>query len=156
MPRPGTKVEHREQLEVWQAEAPDRAVPGARRMDHLSAREDRERVLAQRDDGIIARVAKRAGIARKIGDHTLRRTGARLAHFSGMETVQIMAGLGHATEKQTIRYLGLTVMEPGKAQKKVYDYLEVIRARMKLRQGEMLVSNSEIAESSPRHLRVSR
>ncbi len=104
-------------------------------------------------DDIICRVAKRAGIQRKIGNHTLRRTGARLAYFAGVPIVEIMAGLGHTTEKQTIRYLGLTVMELAKAQRKIYDYLEVIRVKMKLRQGEVLVSTRE---DSPTRRIVSR
>jgi integrase/recombinase XerD len=104
-------------------------------------------------DAIVERVAKRAGILRKIGNHTLRRTGARLAYFADVAIVEIMAGLGHNSEKYTIRYLGLTVLELGRAQRKIYDYLEVIRAKMKLREGEVLVSTKEV---SPSRLRISR
>ena len=108
-------------------------------------------------DNIVARVAERAGIHKKVGNHTLRRTGARLAYFAEVNLVEIMEGLGHTSEKQTIRYLGLTVMELGKAQRKVYDYLEVIRARMELGQGELVVSNSKIEEKTRTgNLRVSR
>gem|GEM_PF-4459770 len=86
-------------------------------------------------------MADRAGIGRKIGNHTLRRTGARLAHFAGVPLVEIMAGLGHASEKETIRYLGLTMLELGKAQRKVYGYIQVIKAKMALREGEAVVIN---------------
>ncbi|MDW5564159.1 MAG: tyrosine-type recombinase/integrase [Methanomassiliicoccus sp.] len=108
-------------------------------------------------DSIVERVARRAGIARKIGNHTLRRTGARLAYFADVKLVEIMEALGHTSEKQTIRYLGITVAEQGKAQRKVYDYLEMIRARMELGQGEVVVSNAELMQKSPpKKMRVAR
>ncbi|HIJ00332.1 MAG: Phage integrase family [Candidatus Methanomethylophilaceae archaeon] len=81
-------------------------------------------------DCIVARVAKRAGIARTITNHTLRRTGARIAYFAGVMLVEIMEGLGHTSEKETIRYLGLTVNELSRAQAKVHSYLQRIKARM--------------------------
>lgn len=104
-------------------------------------------------DNIIARVAKRAGIIRKVGNHTLRRTGARLAYFADVPLVEIMEGLGHTSEKQTVKYLGLTVMELGKAQRKIYDYIQVIKAKMELRQGEAVVINGR---TEKREMRVSR
>ncbi len=82
-------------------------------------------------DSIVARVAKRAGIARTITNHTLRRTGARIAYFAGVLLVEIMEGLGHSSEKETIKYLGLTVNELSRAQAKVHQYLQRVKARMK-------------------------
>jgi integrase len=81
-------------------------------------------------DSIVMRVAKRAGIERKILNHTLRRTGARIAYFSGVPLVEIMVGLGHRSEKETIKYLGLTVYELGRAQAKVQDFLDRVKSRM--------------------------
>lgn len=81
-------------------------------------------------DSIVARVAKRAGIARTITNHTLRRTGARIAYFAGVLMVEIMEGLGHTSEKETIKYLGLTVNELSRAQAKVHRYLQRVRAKM--------------------------
>jgi integrase/recombinase XerD len=107
-------------------------------------------------DNAVARVAKRAGIGRKVGNHTLRRTGARLAYFAGVKVVEIMEALGHTSEKMTIKYLGLTVAEQGKAQRKVYDYLQIIRARMDLREGEALVTSKEKPAANIENLRVSR
>jgi len=108
-------------------------------------------------DDIVARVAKRAGITKQIGNHTLRRTGARLAYFADVKLVEIMEALGHVSEKETIRYLGLTVAEQGKAQRKVYDYLEMIRGRMELSQGEVVVSKAEKEQKTDlSDLRVSR
>lgn len=81
-------------------------------------------------DSIVARVARRAGIQRTITNHTLRRTGARIAYFAGVAIVEIMEGLGHTSEKETIKYLGLTVDELAKAQAKVFDYLQKVRVVM--------------------------
>ncbi len=81
-------------------------------------------------DSIVQRVAKRAGIKRKIWNHTLRRTGARIAYFAGVELVEIMEGLGHSNEKETIKYLGLTVNELGSAQIKVYEFLKGVKQKM--------------------------
>lgn len=81
-------------------------------------------------DSIVMRVAKRAGIRRKVLNHTLRRTGARIAYFSGVPLVEIMVGLGHRSEKETIKYLGLTVYELGRAQAKVQTFLDKVKQRM--------------------------
>mgnify|MGYP000869326502 CR=1 FL=1 len=130
--------------------------PGHQRPGGILHPLEGKRVQGYGDTGIgdiVQRVADRAGIGRKIGNHTLRRTGARLAHFAGVPLVEIMAGLGHASEKETIKYLGLTVLELGKAQRKVYDYLEIIRAKMELRDGEAVIVNKN---SEKREMRVSR
>ncbi len=105
-----------------------------------------KRVQGYGDTGIgdiVQRVADRAGIGRKIGNHTLRRTGARLAHFAGVPLVEIMAGLGHASEKEAIRYLGLTVLELGKAQRKVYDYIQSSRPRWSFARARQWLSTEE-------------
>jgi site-specific recombinase XerD len=81
-------------------------------------------------DSIVMRVAKRAGIKRKVLNHTLRRTGARIAYFAGVPLVEIMVGLGHRSEKETIKYLGLTVNELGRAQAKIHDFFEKVKQRM--------------------------
>jgi len=86
-------------------------------------------------DTIVMRVAKRAGIVRKILNHTLRRTGARMAYFARVLLVEIMEGLGHSSEKETIKYLGLTVHELGRAQAKIHSFLQGVKERMKKGQG---------------------
>ncbi|HEY3419363.1 MAG TPA: tyrosine-type recombinase/integrase [Methanomassiliicoccales archaeon] len=97
-------------------------------------------------DNIVQRVAKRAGIQRPIGNHTLRRTGARLAYFAGVPMVEIMEALGHTSEKQTIRYLGLTVLELAKMQRMAFNYLEQVRARM---QGKASERTKEASQPEP-------
>lgn len=68
-------------------------------------------------------MADRAGIQRKIGNHTLRRTGARLAWYAGVDIDIIKEGLGHESRQQTYRYLGLTVEEQAKGEELVTKYL---------------------------------
>lgn len=75
-------------------------------------------------DNIVASAARRAGIERGVSNHTLRRTGGRIAYYAGVPLVEIMEGMGHTTEKQTIRYLGLRVDELKKAQERIYAYLQ--------------------------------
>lgn len=82
-------------------------------------------------DNIVASAARRAGIERGVSNHTLRRTGGRIAYYAGVPLVEIMEGMGHTTEKQTIRYLGLRVDELKKAQEKIYAYLQEIEKEMK-------------------------
>ena len=81
-------------------------------------------------DELVERVAKKAGIMRKIGNHTLRRTGARLAYFAGVPLVEIMEALGHTTLAQTMRYIGLPVTKLAEGQKIAHDYLQAVRERM--------------------------
>ena len=54
-----------------------------------------------------------------------------------------MAGLGHASEKEAIRYLGLTVLELGKAQRKVYDYIQSSRPRWSFARARQWLSTEE-------------
>ncbi len=77
-------------------------------------------------DNIVASAARRAGIERSVSNHTLRRTGGRIAYYAGVPLVEIMEGMGHSSEKQTIRYLGLRVDELKRAQEKIYVYLQEI------------------------------
>lgn len=104
-------------------------------------------------DNIVTRAAKRAGIERRVGHHTLRRAGARLAYFADVPLVEIMEGLGHTSERVTIRYLGLTVIELAQAQRKVYDCIQVIKVQMELRQGGAAVIGKK---SEKQEMRVPR
>lgn len=81
-------------------------------------------------DSIVSRVARKAGIKRQITNHTLRRTGARIAYYAGVLLVEIMEGLGHTSERETIKYLGLTVHELSRAQLKVRNFLQGVEKKM--------------------------
>ena len=99
-------------------------------------------------DNMVTGVAKRAGIQRRIGNHTLRRTGARLAYYAGVPIAVIMETLGHTSEKQTMRYLGLTVNEGAKGQQKVYDYLQGVKKKIDPRRaGKLMVVGQEVPMS---------
>jgi integrase len=81
-------------------------------------------------DDIVARVAKRAGIQRKIGNHTLRRTGARLAWLAKVDIDVIKEGLGHKDREETYRYLGITVDEQAKSEELVSKFLQEVEEGM--------------------------
>ena len=92
-----------------------------------------KRVQGYGDTGIgdiVQRVADRAGIGRKIGNHTLRRTGAKLAKRAGVDIDIIKEGLGHERREQTYRYLQLTVEEQSKGEELVTSYLQQIEEQM--------------------------
>ncbi|MCE5261681.1 MAG: tyrosine-type recombinase/integrase [Euryarchaeota archaeon] len=115
--------EEREQMiEAARSLNPNAAVPAQwiiyRRGRHLGAYGNTA------IDNIVASAARRAGIERGVSNHTLRRTGGRIAYFAGVPLVEIMEGMGHTTEKQTVRYLGLRVDELKKAQERIYAYLQ--------------------------------
>jgi integrase len=101
-------------------------------------------------DELVSRVAKKAGISRRIGNHTLRRTRARLAYFAGVPLVEIMEALGHTTMAQTMRYIGLPVTQLAKAQKIAHDYLEAVRERMSSSKGKEV----QAQEISPKRVGV--
>lgn len=81
-------------------------------------------------DNIVQRVADRAGIGRKIGNHALRRTGARLAKRAGVDIDIIKEGLGHEKREETYRYLGLTVDEQSQGEELVTSYLQQVEEQM--------------------------
>lgn len=81
-------------------------------------------------DNIVPRVAKRAGIQRKITNHTLRRTCGRMLYKSGVPLVTISDILGHKDVKTTIRYLGLNLDDQRIAFSKKSQFLRSIEEGM--------------------------
>jgi integrase len=81
-------------------------------------------------DNLVQQAGLDAGIARKLGNHTLRRTGARLAYFAGERVEEISEYLGHSNTRMTRRYLGLNVEDNAKMQVRVCDYMEQVRKGM--------------------------
>jgi integrase len=125
--------EEREQMiEAARSLNPNAAVPAQwiiyRRGRHLGAYGNTA------IDNIVASAARRAGIERGVSNHTLRRTGGRIAYFAGVPLVEIMEGMGHTSEKQTIWYLGLRVDELKKAQERIYAYLQELEKEDKDRE----------------------
>lgn len=82
-------------------------------------------------DNIVPRVAKRAGIKRKITNHTLRRTCGRMLYKSGNSLVTIQNVLGHDEEKTTVQYLGLKLDDQRLAFSKKSQFLKDVEERMK-------------------------
>jgi len=81
-------------------------------------------------DNVVPRVAKRAGIDRKITNHTLRRTCGRILYKSGNDLTAISNILGHADVKTTIRYLGLKLDDQKIAFSKKSHFLKNIETEM--------------------------
>lgn len=81
-------------------------------------------------DEIVSRVAIRAGIRRKITNHTLRRTCGRLLHLSGVKIETIADILGHSDIRTTLRYLGLRLDDQRDALEKGEAFMKKIEAGM--------------------------
>jgi len=81
-------------------------------------------------DNIVIRVAKRAGISRKITNHTLRRTCGRLLYLAGVEIESIADILGHSETRTTLKYLGIRLDDQKKAMDKRGEYLKNIEKEM--------------------------
>lgn len=81
-------------------------------------------------DNIVIRVAERAGISRKITNHTLRRTCGRILHLSGVEIEKISDILGHSETRTTLRYLGLRLDDQKKALAKRGAFMKEIESEM--------------------------
>lgn len=63
---------------------------------------------------ILNDAAERAGIKEKyqnIGGHTLRKTFGYRLYQQGLDITRIMTILGHSSEKETLRYIGVTADE---------------------------------------------
>ncbi|WP_352230654.1 tyrosine-type recombinase/integrase [Bacillus sp. YKCMOAS1] len=63
---------------------------------------------------ILNEAAERAGIAKKIGNigtHTLRKTFGYRLYEMDIAVDRIMAILGHSSEKDTLKYIGITADE---------------------------------------------
>jgi integrase len=76
----------------------------------------------------IDRMVKSAGDRAKvpkgeISNHVLRRSGARIQKRAGTPTATIMRILGHRTEEQTQRYLGLTLDDMSEGMMRSEEYL---------------------------------
>lgn len=71
---------------------------------------------------IINDAAERAGIKDKIGNiggHTMRKTFGYRLYQQGINITRIMAILGHSSEKETLRYIGVTADEIADAYKAI-------------------------------------
>jgi integrase len=78
---------------------------------------DNEPLFASRKGGAITRVqayrvlngaARRAEITFDFGTHTLRKTAALHAYKNGTDLAVIMNMLNHSSQRETLRYLGIT------------------------------------------------
>jgi site-specific recombinase XerD len=65
---------------------------------------DGGRLTRQQAARIVARLARRAGIRKRISPHSLRHTAATLALDDGASLRTVQASLGHADPKTTVRY----------------------------------------------------
>jgi integrase/recombinase XerD len=65
---------------------------------------DGGRLTRQQAARIVARLARRAGILKRISPHSLRHTAATLALGDGASLRVVQASLGHADPKTTVRY----------------------------------------------------
>ena len=82
-------------------------------------------------DRMIKEAGARAGILPDdISNHVLRRTGARISLLGGTQISTIMKILGHSTEEQTIRYLGLNLDDMSKGMNLAERYLQEIETKM--------------------------
>jgi integrase/recombinase XerD len=70
----------------------------------LLANDGKSRLTRQQAARIVARLARRAGIGKRIGPHSLRHTAATLALDDGAPLRVVQASLGHADPKTTVRY----------------------------------------------------
>lgn len=71
---------------------------------------------------ILNDAAERAGISDKIGGigtHSLRKTFGYRLYEQGINITRIMAILGHSSEKETLRYIGVTADEIADAYKAI-------------------------------------
>ena len=83
-------------------------------------------------DKIVDRAAVRTGISRKVGNHTLRRSGARFTLEADPENMPVLVeALGHTSEQQTRRYCALTVDDMLTMHQSVSDLLQTARTDMK-------------------------
>lgn len=57
---------------------------------------------------ILNDAAKRAGLDYEIGTHTLRKTFAYHAYKSGVDLSLLMSVLNHSSQRETLRYIGIT------------------------------------------------
>lgn len=67
---------------------------------------------------ILNEAAERAGIAEKvggIGTHSMRKTFGYRLYEQGIDVSRIMTILGHSSEKETLRYIGITNQEISEA-----------------------------------------
>jgi len=75
----------------------------------------------------VLRVAARAGIGRRTGNHTLRRTCARMWYRASVHVDTISSLLGHSDTKTTLKYLGL-VLDDLKSGAQLFDaYFEQVK-----------------------------
>jgi integrase/recombinase XerD len=65
---------------------------------------DGGRLTRQQAARIVARLARRAGILKRVSPHSLRHTAATLALDDGVSLRVVQASLGHADPKTTVRY----------------------------------------------------
>ncbi len=87
-------------------------------------------------DKLLHQAARRAGIQRQFGHHTLRRSGARFVIQVDADNMPVLVEvLGHESESQTRRYCALTIDDMTEMHTQVSSHLEVTKERMR-RTGE--------------------
>ncbi|HEY3420623.1 MAG TPA: site-specific integrase, partial [Methanomassiliicoccales archaeon] len=75
-------------------------------------------------DRMVKNVGERAMIPKEeISNHVLRRSGARIHKRAGTPTATIMKILGHKTEEQTQRYLGLNLDDMSEGMVKAEEFM---------------------------------
>ncbi|QLH74969.1 MAG: tyrosine-type recombinase/integrase [Methanomassiliicoccales archaeon] len=84
-------------------------------------------------DKLVANAARRAGITRSIGNHTLRRSGARFVIQADPANMPVLVdALGHESETQTRRYCAMTIDDMARMHASVSDLLRETKERMRL------------------------
>ncbi len=79
-------------------------------------------------DIMLKEAGERAGIPEdRRCHHVNRRTGARILHLCGKRTRVIMKILGHSSEEQTIRYMGLNLDDMSDAFQGADEYMEFLQ-----------------------------
>jgi len=57
---------------------------------------------------ILNAAAERAGLDIEIGTHTMRKTFSYFAYKSGVDLSQLMTILNHSSQRETLKYIGIT------------------------------------------------
>ncbi|MEI6795616.1 MAG: site-specific integrase [Methanomassiliicoccales archaeon] len=76
-------------------------------------------------DNRLGELSERIGL--KFGNHTLRRTFGRIAYYSGAKVATISAIMGHESEAQTMRYLGIEMDQMAEAMDMMSQYTDALK-----------------------------
>lgn len=84
-------------------------------------------------DDVLHRAIERAGVVRRVGHHTNRRSGARFVIEADPSNMSVLVeALGHESETQTRRYCGLTIDDMTKMHTDVSTLLERTRTDLRI------------------------